>query len=351
MSNTMNDETSIGTLMAEQVERLLSREVTRERLIAVEQGTFDTPLWQALEEMGITLALAPESAAGAGLSWQDAEPTLRAAGSWAAPVPLGESLLATWALGSVGLEIPEGPIAVAEGVFRLDHNQHISGTDALVPWIQHCQHLVVVAEQSGQRFVCLLNRDEVSLETVETFARIPSSRVVASGATPVAIAAADNIIGELGLLPALATLRTVQIAGVLDRLLALCVEYGNTREQFGRPIGKFQAIQHLIADMAAQTAAAQVAGLYACRQIDKGNGEYGAAIAKARGGLAATRGAEAAHQIFGAMGFTDENILHYYSRRLWQWRDEAGSEHWWAERLGRRVLAQSGDELWRGISG
>lgn len=351
MSNAMNNEASIGTLMAEQVERLLSREVSRERLVAVEQGTFDTTLWQALEELGITLALAPESADGAGLCWQDAEPALRCAGSWAAPVPLGETLLAAWALGSAGIDIPEGPIAVAEVVFNLDSSQRISGIDPLVPWIEHCQHLVVVAEQSGQHFVCLLKRDDLSLESVETFARIPSSRVAASAVTPVAIAAADGITGELGLLPAIATLRTVQIAGVLDRLLALCVEYGNTREQFGRPIGKFQAIQHLIADMAAQTAAAQVAGLYACRQIDKGNGDYGAAIAKARVGLAATRGAEAAHQIFGAMGFTDEHILHYYSRRLWQWRDEAGSEHWWAERLGRRVLASQGGQLWAAIAG
>lgn len=348
MTDDMNNDIAIGVLLADQVERLLEREVTRERLIAVEQDNFDNALWQALETLGITLALAPEAAGGAGLRWEDAEPALRAAGGRAVPVPLGETLLATWALGHAGLEIPPGPIAVAQALFQLDGDRRLSGGDAVVPWIAHCRHLVVVAESAGEHFICLLERNDLELDRVETLARIPSSRVAAEAVRPAATAAAPGL-GELGLLPAIAAVRTVQMAGILDRLLALCVEYGNTREQFGRPIGKFQAIQHLLADLAAQTAAAQVAGLFACRQLDRGNGEYGAAVAKARVGTAATRGAETAHQIFGAIGFTDEHILHYYSRRLWQWRDEAGSEHWWAERLGRQLLANDGQALWESI--
>lgn len=346
----MNNEQTIGDLLAEQVDRLLGREVTRERLIAVEQGTFDTPLWQSLEELGITLALVPEDAGGVGLGWEDAEPALRAAGSWAAPVPLAETLVAGWALGLAGIDNPGGPLAVSDGIFQLDHQGRLSGEDGLVPWIAHCSHLVTVAERDGERFIALIRGADLQLTSVETLARIPSARVVASTVAPAALAPAP-LAGELGLKPALAAARAVQMAGILDRLLALCVEYGNTREQFGKPIGKFQAIQHLIADLAAQAAAAQVAGLYACRQLDRGNGEHGAAVAKARTGQAASRGAESAHQVFGAIGFTDEHILHYYSRRLWQWRDEAGSEHWWAERLGRQLLAAPGMQLWPAIAG
>ena len=346
----MSNEQTIGDLLAEQVDRLLGREVTRERLIAVEDGSFDQGLWQALEELGITLALVPEDAGGVGLGWEDAEPALRAAGSWAAPVPLAETLVAGWALGLAGIDNPGGPLAVSDLIFQLDHQGRLSGEDGLVPWIGHCSHLVALAERGGERFIALIPGDDLQLTAVETLARIPSARVVVSGFAPAALAPAP-FAGELGLKPALAAARAVQMAGILDRLLALCVDYGNTREQFGKPIGKFQAIQHLIADLAAQAAAAQVAGLYACRQLDRGNGEHGAAVAKARTGQAASRGAESAHQVFGAIGFTDEHILHYYSRRLWQWRDEAGSEHWWAERLGRQVLAAPGMQLWPAIAG
>src|SRR5690606_8362758 len=233
MTDDMNNDIAIGVLLADQVERLLEREVTRERLIAVEQDNFDNALWQALETLGITLALAPEAAGGAGLRWEDAEPALRAAGGRAAPVPLGETLLATWALGHAGLEIPPGPIAVAQALFQLDGDRRLSGGDAVVPWIAHCQHLVVVAESAGEHFICLLERNDLEFDGVETLARIPSSRVAAEAVRPAATAAAPGL-GELGLLPAIAAVRTVQMAGILDRLLALCVEYGNTREQFGR---------------------------------------------------------------------------------------------------------------------
>jgi acyl-CoA dehydrogenase len=116
--------------------------------------------------------------------------------------------------------------------------------------------------------------------------------------------------------------------------------------QFGKPIGKFQAIQHMIAELASQAAAAQVAGLYAARQIDAGNPFQAAAVAKALVGKAAGRAAAIAHQVFGAIGVTDEHSLHYYTRRLWQWRSDAGSEHYWAERLGQQILANDGAALW-----
>lgn len=344
------EETTIGELLAEQLERLFSREVDRERIVAVEQGRFDRALWDALEEIGVRLALAPEEAGGVGLTWEEAEPALRTAGEWAAPVPLGETMIAAWALGRAGLEIPDGPVALAEEIMALDEDGRVSGSASLVPWLSQCDYLLVVARQNQSTHLCLMDRQSLELSAVDTLARIPSSRVQCHKATPIDFAEIGDLVGELGLLPHIATLRTVQMAGLLDRLLSLCVEYGNDREQFGRPIGKFQAVQHMIAEMASQAAAARVAGLYACRQVDRKRAIQGATVAKARTGPAATRGAEAAHQVFGAIGFTDEHILHYYSRRLWQWRSEGGSENWWAERLGREVLAAGGEKLWPHIT-
>ncbi|PPR59763.1 MAG: hypothetical protein CFH10_01784, partial [Alphaproteobacteria bacterium MarineAlpha4_Bin2] len=57
-------------------------------------------------------------------------------------------------------------------------------------------------------------------------------------------------------------------------------------------------------------------------------------------------GAAIAHQVHGAIGFTMEHILQRYSRRVWSWRDEFGSESTWAVRLGAAMAAKGGDELW-----
>ena len=65
-----------------------------------------------------------------------------------------------------------------------------------------------------------------------------------------------------------------------------------------------------------------------------------------RVGEAAGRGSKVAHQVHGAIGFTHEHELHYRTRRLWAWRDEMGSETWWAARVGEAVLARGADGLW-----
>ncbi len=70
------------------------------------------------------------------------------------------------------------------------------------------------------------------------------------------------------------------------------------------------------------------------------------ASAKIRVGEAAGEGAAIGHQVHGAIGFTIEHILHRYSRRLWSWRDDFGSESEWAVRLGNMIAAKGGDELW-----
>ena len=346
----MTTEASIGELLAEQLDRLFNDNVDPKLLLGVEKNQPALALWDELEALGITTALVSEDNDGAGLSWADTEPAIRATGRHGAPVPLAETILAHWVLSNAGISVPAGPIAISTAIFKLNDDSTISGSDECVTWASTCTHIVAIAENNGSLSVCLLNRDDCELQTQETIAREPLSHLTMGAVTPLAVQAAADNIGELGLLPYMASLRTIQMSGALEQLLALSVEYGNTREQFGRPIGKFQAIQHAIAELASLTAAAQVSGQYSCRQTDAGNAEYGAMIAKARVGQAAGRGAEIAHQVFGAIGFTDEHTLHFFTRRLWQWRSEAGSEFWWAERLGKQTLAQTGDALWASIS-
>jgi acyl-CoA dehydrogenase len=57
-----------------------------------------------------------------------------------------------------------------------------------------------------------------------------------------------------------------------------------------------------------------------------------------------------AHQVFAAIGITEDHMLHHFTRRLWSWRDEAGSEARWAAEIGRAALARGGENLWADLT-
>jgi alkylation response protein AidB-like acyl-CoA dehydrogenase len=74
------------------------------------------------------------------------------------------------------------------------------------------------------------------------------------------------------------------------------------------------------------------------------------AAAKIRAGQSAGKAAELAHQLHGAIGFTDEHELHLYTRRLWSWRDEYGSESYWSTRLGEILVRGGADAFWDALT-
>jgi|SRR5690554_515716 len=344
----MSSDMNISEMLAEQVNRLFADRIDRDLHVQTEQGQLNAALWQEVEGLGLTRALCSEQQGGADLNWADCEPVIRLTGTYAAPLPLGETLLASWSLSMAGLEIPDGAICVASDVFRLDGQGRLSGYAEAVNWLPQSAHVVLVAiNPKGQTHICLVASPSTNAP-LTGIDRQPCASLALDGASP--LLSAPVTLSDLGLLPHMAVLRSIQIAGALAQVLDLCIEYANTRVQFGRPIGKFQAIQHMIAELAGKAAAAQVAGLYAARQVDKGNAEQGAAIAKSLVSRYATQACTIAHQVFGAIGTTDEHTLHYFTRRLWQWRTEAGSDHWWSERLGQAVLQRPGSQLWEYVT-
>jgi acyl-CoA dehydrogenase len=124
------------------------------------------------------------------------------------------------------------------------------------------------------------------------------------------------------------------------------LSYANERVQFGRPIGKFQAIQHMLAVAAGHFAAASATGDALFESERLGDDAFAVAIAKSRCGEAAGKVAAVCHQVYGAMGFTQEHPLHFATRRLWAWRDECGAESYWQERIGRLICAAGGEGFW-----
>ena len=144
-----------------------------------------------------------------------------------------------------------------------------------------------------------------------------------------------------------ALMRSIQMAGALERVRDLTVQYAAERRQFGRPLNRFQAVQQQLAELAGQVALAGAAVDAAVE--DPLSGKYVAA-AKVLTGAMAGRAAAIAHQVHGALGFTHEHHLHQWTLKLWAWRDEFGTESAWSEALGYRLARTGGDRLWEVVT-
>jgi len=321
-------------------------------------------LWAVLQASGFDKALLPESKGGAGVSWADACGLLSLAGEHAAAVPLAEAMVGHWLMDHAGVEGAGSPTIASSvqseqirvGVAR--EGRHVDGTLRRVPWGETCTHVafIVGAGTAAQLIVIARDAAGVSITPGRNLAGEPRDTLVLEGVVPQAVVPAP--FDARALLCLAAILRSALMAGAIERTLALAVEYANLRVQFGRPIGKFQAVQQNIALLAAQAAAARAAAEAGSEAIDDwldGVGEplthsIAAASAKIRTGEAAGQACAIAHQTFGAIGFTEEHELHHFTKRLWSWRDEFGNEAFWSRELGERLLAgDSTQSLWRAM--
>ena len=335
-SDDLNPD-DLNTVLGEQLDRALGGLDIPATLRATENGAFPDAAWEAVRALDLALALVPEARGGAGLGWADLGGVFQSLGRHGAPVPLAETVLANHLLARAGLDPVEGVAGVA------------AVPERFVPWGRHAA--VLVRPGTGERIERL---GTAGIEWTEgcNIGREPRD-------TPEAGTAA-GAIGALGMDAAEAVLlggaaiRANQVAGALSAVLATSVDYANTRKQFGRAIGKFQAVQQLLARMAGEVAACAAAAEGALRAIDR-EGLEGAAFeiaaAKVMAGEAVAVGTEVSHQVFAAMGITDEHPLHLHTRRLWSWRAEFGSDRFWADRLGHSVLSRGGGSLWAHVTG
>ncbi|PWU25044.1 MAG: acyl-CoA dehydrogenase [Candidatus Rokuibacteriota bacterium] len=338
----------LQAILDETVTRLFTDRVTEAVRVSAEKREWPSTLWEAVEESGLTLPQIPEASGGGGGTWRDAYLVVSAAGRFAAPIPLAETIVAAWLLSESGLAIPTGPLTLAPvnaddrlTLTRSAAGWHLNGTATRVPWGGGAEHIVVAA--SGM--IGLVAGGQAAVETDVNLALEPRDTLAWNGAPVLAAAPAGRLVPE-ALQRYGALVRSAQLAGGLEYLLAQTVRYVGERKQFGRAIGSFQAIQHQLALLAGHTAAAGIAAANAFRAADRGDAVFEIAVAKVRTGEAAGLGAGIAHQCHGAIGFTYEHSLHFVTRRLWSWRAEFGAESYWAAEIGRGVAERGPDALW-----
>lgn len=342
-------------IVAETAARIFADLADPQAVNSAKDDGWQAPLWQALADAGLTLAWVPEQHGGSDASLADGFAILSVAGRFAVPVPLAETLMAGWLLSRAGIASPAGPMTVApvrpDDRITLNSDGTLSGRARGVPFAERARYLAVLAAGGAGTAIALVDRDACGLSDGRSLAGDALNGVTLERSETIAIAPAPAGFDQQSLMLMGATARSVQTAGALEAILALSVRYANERVAFERPIAKFQAVQHNLARLAGEVAAAMTAAGSAADAIAHADAFDDAVFleavaAKVRSAEAAAEGAAIAHQIHGAIGFTNEHVLHRFTLRMLAWRDDFGNESHWAAALGNRVAARGADEFW-----
>ena len=310
-----NEETV--RLIADSANKIFGDLVDKAALDAAEQGNFADALWATVVANGFHQI----GSEGSGTSEQDMYAFLKVCGAHAVPLPIADTLLANVWLGAT------------DGISSVGVLQGDEVTDAV--WASAAQRIVGISRDKAALQVA------TEWEVVETRANLAGEPVATVRLhNPETAELSDDPYAQMALAA------TNLMAGCLQTQLNLGIQFATERLQFGRSISKFQAIQHSLAVVAAEVAAAQRAADSAADALGTDRFVAEVAASKARVGEAVGVVAEQVHQVHGAMGFTHEHQLHHYSRRTWAWRDTWGQEFYWQIRLGQHIANLGADKAW-----
>jgi acyl-CoA dehydrogenase len=302
--------------------------------------------WHRLDELGLVRLTGAEQSGGSGAGWNEAAELLAAAVRHGVRMPLAENdLLACWLLEAAGIPVD----GATRTVCLLDRR----GRAAAVPWASRAERIVLVWQRTGEFLVADADRRTIDITPGSNMIDEPRDTVVADLGSLPGVPVAAELVAQLQLKSAL--VRSIQTCAALDKALELSIDHATSRVQFGRPLSKFQAVQHLISDIAAEAAlarsatdaalsAAIVSGWLAPQL------EFLVAVARSCAGHAASVVVRNAHQVHGAIGTTSEHRLHQFTRAALAWRSEYGSVRYWDDRVTDMALQAGAGRLWSLIS-
>jgi len=318
--------------LLDEFERPLRALCTDDTLRAVEAGAPTDALWQAIDALGYTDALVAEAQGGAGLSLRELFALVFAAGKAGLGLPFGETAVARALLAAAGHgeRRGAGPIAIAPGV----PGDAGSVVCRDVPG-GALAHQVLVSWQGEW---LLLPRDRA---TATPGAWRPQASATLQWHTPdLAVVRFDA--GAADAVALCNALHAAGMAGAMARVLELVTDYARDRKQFGRPIAQFQAIQHSLADMATQLAAARALMISTARQLDAGgDARADASMAKLFCSEAAFRIADAAVQIHGGEGIVQGRRVEFLFRMLRMYRVLTGTSEIQKNIIARELLGEA----------
>ena len=332
------------------VERIFKDQVSKETVDLVEDGKWAEDLWSILQENEMLTVAISETAGGAGGDLDDLFNIFRLIGKYAVPIPFVEFTVANYLLELANLPITMQKVTYAidqDELLIMDSQNTITGTLTNVPWARHVEELVTLVKcEKGVRIV-KLSLGDAKIETSINLAGEPRDTVTFNLIKAEQISESLLTNAELQYIMKIETAAKVALmAGAIDKAVELSIQYSKEREQFGRPIHRFQLVQQHIATLVGESVLVKssldnmIAALTENREVNE------VAFARIRVNEAARTVTTSAHQVHGAIGVTHEHSLHQYSRRLWSWREEGAEESAWSKYIVDDLLNSDQDSLW-----
>lgn len=338
-------------ILLDTITRLFGATCSHEVVQAAESEGWAPSVWAPFAETGAPWIGVPEAAGGSGGTLADAVGVLRLVGRFAAPVPAAETgVLGGWLAAAAGFELPAGPLTVVPGrpedALVLDGST-LSGSAHRVPWAAQADLIVGLVD--GRIVAVDPDGPGVEVVPVRNAAGEPRETVLFRGA-PVQVAAAAAGVDAVTLRRRGALARGALIAGALDRVGEITVGYANERQQFGQRIARFQAVAQHLVRLVSEIQLVSMAVDAATAAATVGDAAFEIASLKVLAGDAGSEVVARAHQSHGAIGMTQEYVLHQLTRRVFAWREEFGSTAAWRDELGRLVGDAGADRLYPLIS-
>ena len=354
------------TILRESADKLVERHAgpARFRELRTTEHGFDPARLAVVAEAGWLSLLVPEDRDGLGLGTTEAALVLESAGRGlmtepiaavmaaaravaSGPAAMGATLEGLTSGGSVILPALHDPAADDPAGARVQATPagsgfKLSGRTGAVPGAPAAGGFIVNARSGDGNVVCLVPRDANGLEIQQrgrvdgtghaplalNDVAVPADAVIASGAQGTEVAAATLDLVLMG--------TSAEMLGIMEQGLALAVDYLGTREQFGRPIGSFQALQHRAVNDHVDIELTRSLLYQVCAAMDDGRGNRAmVAAVKARASDAVLSVTKSMVQMHGAIGFTDEYNASLYLRRAMSLSSQYGNAAWHRKRYAR----------------
>lgn len=306
-------------------------------------------LWSQLHHGGFTTI-------GADATLEDHAAIAKAVGKHAIPLPLSDVGLARWAADRAGLTLPEDAVVMCGGLEERDRLDSIvletgrvrlDGAVHRVPWGRHATALLVPVTVDGGTRWAVVDRNQLEVRESLNLANEPRDDLRLVGVEAREVGSAGARPREVRARGAL--LRSLAAVGAMELVLDASLLYSEQRQQFGRAISGFQAVQHHLVQIAEGVASISAAVDSAVRCAPE-HRLMMVAAAKAMLGEQAAILTRLAHQVHGAIGATEEHPLQARTRRLWSWQDEFGTAADWANFLAEQLVFPESPGAWPVLS-
>ena len=338
-------------LLKESARALLSRECGpgRVRELMETETAHDEGLWRALAEQGWTGLLVPEGQGGLGLGLVEMAAVAEEMGRACLPGAFLSTLFAAALIGRAGGDEQRakylGPIAAGElkasvalleegaswdvdavkcEAARGDGGFTLRGRKLFVPDAAVADVIVCAARDGDSLTLLAVGRGAAGLSVTPMPSMDATRKLYEVAFEGVEVSASDALAADgdargalRGALEVATAMLCAEMVGGMQWVLDATVEYGKTRQQFGRPVGSFQAVQHMCADMLLMTESARSAAYYAAWALTEGDAQASLAVsvAKAYCSDAYREVANRGVQVHGGIGFTWEHDLQLYYKR------------------------------------